>query len=475
MKTALAALLALLPAAALSQPSAGAQAPALSGTGFDSAGMRDDALRNDTLAYQLVEDLTTEVGPRLAGTEAEARARTWAAERLRALGFSNVRIETFDMPVWVRGEERAQILAPFPQPLVLTALGNSGATPARGIEAEVVGYDSMEAFRAAPAAEARGRIVFVSHAMQANQDGSGYGPFGAARREGPTLASQRGAVGILVRSIGTDYHRNPHTGVQSFAEGTRPIPAAALSLPDAEQLQRVMRRARTRGEPVRLRLVLTPRQIGTRQSGNVIAEVPGTDPFAGVIVIGGHLDSWDLGTGAFDNASGIAITTAAAHRIMRAGRPRRTIRVVLFGAEEVGLFGGNNYFERHSGEGNVVLVAESDFGADRVWRAAFNFAPANQALAGRVGAALAPLGIVPSRQPAGAGADLGAWARAGVAAIDLNQDGTRYFDYHHTADDTLDKVDPAQLRQNVAAWTAMLAEVANAPERIEPVPPAPTR
>mgnify|MGYP000965549792 CR=1 FL=1 len=438
----------------------------------DTAAMRDEALRSDSLAWQLVEDLTTEVGPRLAGTEAEARARTWAAERLRGLGFSNVRIETFDMPVWVRGEERAEILAPFPQPLVLTALGNSGATPARGIEAEVVGYDSMEAFRAAPAAEVRGKIVFVSHNMQANQDGSGYGPFGAARRDGPTLASQRGAVGILVRSIGTDYHRNPHTGVQSFGEGARPIPAAALSIPDAEQMQRVLTRASARNTPVRIRLVLTPRQIGTRQSGNVIAEVPGSDPSAGTILIGGHLDSWDMGTGAIDNAAGVAITTAAAHRIMRAGQPRRTIRVVLFGAEEVGLFGGNEHFRRHREANDVVLVSESDFGADRVWRVAFNLAPGNQDLQRRVTAALAPLGIPVNRAPAGAGADLGGWARSGVAAIDLNQDGTRYFDYHHTPDDTLDKIDPAQLRQNVAAWTAMLSVVANAPERIEPVTPA---
>jgi Zn-dependent M28 family amino/carboxypeptidase len=161
---------------------------------------------------------------------------------------------------------------------------------------------------------------------------------------------------------------------------------------------------------------------------------------------------------------------AAAHRIMRAGQPRRTIRVVAFGAEEVGLFGSLDYFRRHQQEGGVVLVSESDFGADRVWQAGFNMTPGNAALQRRIQGALAPLGIVTGRQPAGAGADLGHWARTGVAAIDLRQDGTRYFDYHHTPDDTLDKVDPAQLRQNVAAWTAMLAEVANAPERIEPVP-----
>ncbi len=244
----------------------------------------------------------------------------------------------------------------------------------------------------------------------------------------------------------------------------RPIPAGALSNPDADQLERILRR----GQPVRMRLTLTPRNIGRRQSGNVVAEVPGTDPSAGVILIGGHLDSWDLGTGAIDNAAGVAITTAAAHRIMQAGRPRRTIRVVLFGAEEVGVFGSVAYFAAHRNDGNVVLVGESDFGADRVWRMNVALAPGNAALGDRIGALLAPLGIVRGQTRANAGADLGPWANAGVAAIDLNQDGTRYFDLHHTPDDTLDKVDPAQLRQNVAAWTAVLAAAANAPERIEP-------
>jgi Zn-dependent M28 family amino/carboxypeptidase len=158
---------------------------------------------------------------------------------------------------------------------------------------------------------------------------------------------------------------------------------------------------------------------------------------------------------------------------MQAGRPRRTIRVVLFGAEEVGVFGGTAYFNAHRGDGDVVLVGESDFGADRIWRMTNNFAPANAALGDRINALLAPLGIVRGRDRANGGADLGAWARAGTAAVDLNQDGTRYFDYHHTPDDTLDKVDPVQLRQNVAAWTAFLAVAANAPERIEPAAPAP--
>ncbi len=426
------------------------------------AALRDDALVNDRYAWETLEGLTTEVGPRLAGTEAEARARAWAVRRLTAMGFSNVHVEEFEMPVWVRGEERAEIISPFPQPLVVTALGNSGATPGNGTTAEVVEFANVEALEAAPDSAVRGRIVFITHSMPRTQDGSGYGQFGAPRRAGPSIASRKGAAGIVIRSIGTDYHRNPHTGVQNWAEGVRPIPAGALSLPDAEQLQRII----SRGQPVRMRLTLTPRQIGRRRSGNVIAEVPGTDPSAGVVLIGGHLDSWDLGTGAFDNAAGVAITAAAARRIMDVGRPRRTIRVVWFGAEEVGVFGGTDYFRRHRGENNVVFVAESDFGADRVWRMDQSFGEGSRVVGDRVSALLAPLGIVRGTQPGTGSADLGAWSQAGVAAISMRQDGTRYFDYHHTPDDTLDKVDPSQLRQNVAAWTAMLSVVADAREDI---------
>ena len=468
MKTlSLLALVALPSLALVHSLPAVSQAPA-SAVAATAESLRDEALRSDNLAWDLLEGITTEVGPRLAGTEAEERARQWAVRRLTALGFSNVHVEPFEMNVWVRGTERAEIVSPFPQAMAVTALGNSGATPAAGIEADVVGFDSVAALQAASDESVRGKIVFINHAMAPTQDGSGYGQFGAPRRQGPTLASRKGAAAIVVRSIGTDHHRNPHTGVQSFAEGVRPIPAGALSLPDAEQLQRMLARGRT----VRMHLTLTPRNIGRRPSGSVVAEVPGSDPSAGVILIGGHLDSWDLGTGAVDNAAGVSITTAAAHRIMRSGQPRRTIRVVLFGAEEMGGFGGENIFARYRNDGNVVLVGESDFGADRVWRVNFNLAPSNAALGDRVAAVLAPLGIVRGRDRANAGADLGNWANAGTAAVDLNQDGTRYFDYHHTPDDTLDKVDLVQLRQNVAAWTAMLAVMANAPETIERVAPA---
>ena len=449
---------AALPLLAIALPSA---APAQS-VASQAERLRDAALKDD-IAWDIVEGLTTEIGPRLAGTEAEARARDWSVRKLKALGFANVHIETYDMPVWVRGQEHAEIVSPFPQKLALTALGNSAATPAGGLSAEIVGFESLADLEAAPEALVRGKIVFVTHAMTATQDGSHYGYFGAVRRTGPSVASRKGAAAIVIRSIGTDYHRNPHTGVQIWAQGVTPIPAAALSLPDAEQLSRMLKR----GKPVTMRLTLTPRNIGIRQGGNVVAEVRGTDPKAGIIVVGGHLDSWDLGTGAFDNAAGVAITAAAAKRIMDVGRPRRTIRVVWFGAEEVGGNGSKAYRAAHADE-NVVFVSESDFGADRVWRMDPGFGPANAALADRVAGVLAPLGISRSNEVATGGADLGDWVRAGVAAVDLQQDGTRYFDVHHTADDTLDKIDREQLRQNVAAWTGMLALVAGAAEEIGP-------
>ena len=428
--------------------------------------LRDEAMRGDTLAWDITEGLTTEIGPRLAGTEAEARARSWAAERLRGLGFSDVRVETFDMPVWVRGEERAEIVEPFPQPLIVTALGNSGATPARGLTADVVGFDSVEDLERAPDSAVRGRIVFVSHAMTATQDGSGYGWFGRARREGPSIASRKGAAAIVIRSIGTDYHRNPHTGVQTWAEGVRPIPAGALSIPDAEQLQRILSRNRT----VTMRLTLTPRNIGRRQSGNVIAEVPGRDPRAGIVLVGCHLDSWDLGTGAVDDAAGCGIVTAAAKRIADRGQPLRTIRVVWFGAEEVGLFGGYDYLRRHRGE-NHAVIAESDFGADRVWRFNSRLNPAARPVVDEIARLLSPLGIARGSLTQADGSDISPLSATGVPTIELSQDGTRYFDLHHTPDDTLDKVDPAQLRQNVAAWTAMLAVVSEAPGSFGPVEP----
>lgn len=419
------------------------------------ARLRDAAIQDD-YAWDITEGLTTEVGQRAAGTEAEARARAWAVAKLKSMGFANVRVDPFTMPVWVRGAESAAILSPFPQKLVIAALGNSASTPPGGLEGELVGFDSLTDLEAAPDSAVRGKIVFVSHAMKPTEDGSGYGIFGGPRRQGPSIASRKGAIAIVIRSIGTDYHRNPHTGVMTFAAGVRPIPAGALPLPDAEQVQRILKRARG---PVRLRLQLESRLLANQPSGNVIAEVPGRDPSLPPILVGGHLDSWDQGTGAIDDASGIAIAAASAKRIMDAGQPLRTIRIVWFGAEEVGLFGGSDYRAKYGKQPHHALI-ESDFGADRIWKVDSRLGEARKAEAEAIQRALQPLGIVPGALDKTEGSDIGPMVADGLPGVALSQDGTRYFDYHHTPDDTLDKVDPAQLRQNVAAWTAVLAVMA---------------
>ena len=422
--------------------------------------LRDAALSDD-VAYDIVEGLTTEIGPRMAGTPAEARARAWGMAKLTALGFKNVHIETTKMRTWVRGVETAEVVSPYPQPLRLTALGGSGATPAKGITGEIAYFPSFQDLQRAPDGSLKGKIAFVSNAMVATQDGSSYGAFGPARFVGPNVAAKKGAAAIVIRSIGSDHGRGPHAGQTNFEDGVKPIPAAALSTADADNLSRMV----ARGKPVTLHLTLTPRDLGMTETGNVIADVPGTDPAAGIVLIGGHLDSWDLGTGAIDDASGLAITTAAAKRMLDGPPPRRTIRVVWFGDEETGGAGGDAYHAAHKSEPHAI-AAESDFGADRIWRFAVFLPDAAKPVADRLAVALAPLGIVRSEEKAGDGADINPFVKAGISAIDLNQSGTRYFDYHHTPEDTLDRIDPEQLRQNVAAWTAMLAIVANAPEQI---------
>lgn len=420
-------------------------------------------------AWQIVEGLTTEVGPRLAGTDAEARARTWAVETLKQLGFANVHIETYDMPVWVRGAETAEVTAPFKQNLVLTALGNSGATPEAGIELPVIGFNSLDELRDIPDSEVRGKIVYVSHNMRATQDGSSYGQYGPTRWQGPAIAARKGAAAFLMRSLGTNNARSPHTGVTRFPAGVTPIPAAALAIPDAENLQRMLARA---NGGLSIKLVLTPRQIGTRQSGNVIAEVPGTTTDTGIIVIGGHLDSWDMGTGAIDDGAGLAITTAAAKRILDGPRPPRTIRVVWWGSEEVGGFGADAYFEAHKNE-KTVFAAESDFGADRIWAFSLKLPESARGLANRLKRLMSEVGVLFQEGMPEGGADVGKLIEHGAWVADLKQDGTHYFDLHHTPDDTLDKIDPEALAQNVDVWEILLRALAFAPEDLSPIANSP--
>lgn len=413
----------------------------------------DRALADDT-AWKVVESLTTEVGPRLAGSEAEARARDWGVAKLKSLGFRNVRIETFEMPYWARTHERVEIVAPFPQPLTVTALGNSPATPEGGVTGEVARFDSLQALIDAPMTGLEGKIVFVDEMMTRTQDGSGYGVAVAKRSGAAREAMKRGAAAALIRSVGTSSHRFPHTGVMGGDGDDAFAPAAALAGPDADQLARAI--AHARGKPVTVRVDIG---VETRQSvvsGNVIGEIPGrTDE---IVLIGGHLDSWDLGTGAIDDGAGVAITVAAAKLIGDlSGRPKRTIRVIMWGAEEVGLLGANAYAEAHRDAlHRHHFASESDFGAGRIWQFRPGFGEPGQPVAQAIARKLRRLGVGPGPNTGTGGPDVIPLRAAGVPVATLMQDGLDYFDFHHTPDDTLDKIDPDALKQNVAAWAAMV-------------------
>ena len=419
----------------------------------------DRAAAQDKWAWDFVEGITTEVGPRQPGTEAEARGREWAIDWLEANRFANVANEPFMMDTWVRGEERAEVTAPFPQPMHITALGNSASTGPEGLEAEVVYFPSHADLVAAEPGSLAGKIAFISHDMRPTQDGSGYGFAGPARWTGPGIAASKGAVATVIRSIGTENHRTPHTGGTSFPEGVKPTPAGALSNPDADNLERIFKRS-YRGNPVRMKLVLTPQNIGRTESGNVVGEISGRDPSLPPVLLACHLDSWDLGTGAIDDGAGCAIIAAAALHVAQQSQPLRTVRVLFAGAEETGLWGSAAYAAAHADE-PVAVGLESDFGADRIWRFDSNFRQGNPDLHARIAQAVARFGVANGTDVATGGADLNIAREQEAAIIDLQQDGTRYFDLHHTPDDTLDKIDPVQLRQNVAVWTQVVGILAN--------------
>ena len=416
-----------------------------------AAGLRETAMAGSE-AYALLESLTTEVGPRLPGSPADARAVAWAEAKFRTLGYDKVWLETFTMPGWARVSATAEIVSPYSQKLVITSLGWSVSTPVGGIEAEVAHFATLADLIAADPALVEGLIVFISNRMERSRDGSGYRPAVVARGDGPSEAAKKGALAIVIRSIGTDNHRLPHTGSLRYQDGVPRIAAAALSNPDADVLVRQFER----GQPVILRLKVLNRDLGTIETANVIGEITGREVPEEVVIIGGHLDSWDLGTGAIDDGAGVVITMAAGALIGALEEPpRRTIRVVAFGAEEQGLFGARAYFEVHKDAlQNHIIGAESDFGAGRIWSFRPGVAEAALPVMREIWRVLEPLGIEMGESTEFGGPDLIPLGEAGMAVLGLRQDGTNYFDLHHTADDTLDKVDAKTLDQNVAAYAA---------------------
>lgn len=437
-------------AAAILVATAPAQAADLAPT---AAALRDKALADPT-AWAVAESLTTEIGARPQGSPAMDRARDWGVEKLKSLGFVNVHVETFETTSWLRGAESAEIVSPYPQKLQILGLGRSTPTPPGGIEAEVVLFKSLAELMAQPPGSLKGKIAVVTQAMRRTQGIEGYGSGVLPRVIGGSEAARRGAVAFLVRSVSTDDTRLPHTGGAGATSG---IPMAALSTPDADLLERMT----ARGKPVRIKLSMDSTFRAKAPAYNVVGEIPGREAPDEVVIVGGHLDSWDPGTGAVDDAAGIAITTAAA-RLAGAERPRRTIRVVMWGAEEQGGSGGA-YAAAHKDEvGKIIVAGESDLGAGEIYNAKLPKGslghPAMQAFA----AAVTPLKAIVSRHPAAeGGSDTDGLRALGVPVTEFNQDAGRYFDLHHSADDTLDKIDPRELAQNVAVWAAFIYTVAD--------------
>lgn len=434
-------------------------------TEAQAAVIRDAALKSN-VALDYVTQITTRFGPRPAGSRSEQQAAAWAADYLRAQGFQNVRIEEFPLVGWERGEDSGAIIGAHPQPLVLAALGHSPATPRGGIEADVVRFTTLDDLRAAPDASVRGKIVYVDLGqMHPMQDGSGYGPQTRVRGAGPGVAAAKGAAAFILRSVGSDENRLPHTGTTQYVDGKATVPSFALSAPDADQVSRLI----ALGEPVRLRLSSTARTYPTH-SQNVIGDLPGATRPDEIIVLGSHMDSWDQGTGAIDDAAGGAITIAAAKAIAASGqRAARTIRVVLYGSEEVAqptreTGNGGGVYARNQGAAveKHVIAGESDFGADRVYALRLPAGAQGSDFQKAANRVLYPIGVLSSSQvETEGGVDVGPLGPLGVPFFGLAQDGTRYFDLHHTANDTLDKIDPAQLSQNVAAWAGLVWLIAD--------------
>lgn len=416
------------------------------------AELRETALKSDQ-AYAILESLTTDVGQRLAGSDNDAKAVAWAKAKFTELGFDRVYTEPVSYPVWTRGLESLVSVSPSAQSFVVAALGGSMGTGAKGVEAEVVQFTDYKSLSEAPAGSAAGKIVFINYQMLRARDGSGYGPAVVARVAGASAAAKLGARAIIIRSIGTDQTRNPHTGVMHYDNTPTRIPAASIGNIDADLLAAMIKR----GKPVTLKLQLGARTLkGEYVGANVIGEITGTTMPKEIVAIGGHLDSWDLGTGAIDDGAGVAITMGAAALIgAQQTKPKRTIRVVLFANEEQGVYGGKAYAAarvKANEVGQQVIAAESDFGAGRIYSLKTNVSEARLAGLTPLLRALAPLDITLGANDAGGSADFGPMREAGAPVADLQQDGSKYFDIHHSARDTLDQVDADELKQNVAAY-----------------------
>lgn len=431
--------------------------------------MARSALSDDT-GYRRLGELCDRFGHRISGSATLEAAIDWAVGLMGSDGFV-VHKEPVQVPVWVRGAERAEVITPQRRALTILGLGGTTATPEGGVEAEVVAVGSLDALDALPDDAVKGRIVLI------DQPFTTYGETVQIRGQGAAHAAKKGAVAVLIRSVTPISLSTAHTGAMRFEEGEPTVPAAALTVEDASWMHRVL----DAGQTVRVRLELHSERKPDATSYNVIADLPGREKPEEIVVLGCHIDSWDVGQGAQDDGAGCLIVWEAARQIALGEHPRRTVRVVLFTNEENGLRGGVNYAEVHAAElprHVAAIEADTGNGPSTGFRLDLGGLPEGdprrlraQGLVWQLEALLAPYGGG-SWVVGGAGADVGPSVAAGVPGLGLNQDMDGYWPIHHTWADTFDKIDRVELQKNVALVAATAWTLAEMPERlVEPVAP----
>jgi len=425
-------------------------------------------------AYTKLETLCLDIGHRLSGSDNLERAVKWTADAMRADGQENVRLDKVMVPHWVRGTESATMISPRKKSLAMLGLGGSVGTPEGGITAPVIVVADEDELNAVGDA-ARGKIVLFNKVMPPYdpEKGSGYGETVKYRTSGARLAAAKGAVAALVRSVTANSLYTPHTGAMNYGDAETKIPTAAITVEDAETIAKMTKR----GTEVVISLKMDAKTLPDAESANVIGELRGSTDPEEVVVIGGHLDSWDVGHGAHDDGGGCIVAMEVINVLRKLDlRPRRTIRVVLFTNEENGLRGGNAYADDHKDElTNHVAAIETDSGV---------FAPRGLSVGceipGREAVAVEQIREMMSLFPdsfvaletrtGGGGADISPMRSSGLVLMGHNVEGSRYFNYHHTPADTIDKVDPTELSQNVALLAVTAYIIADMPDRLGDLP-----
>ena len=424
-------------------------------------------------AYDTLEYLTDDIGNRISGSPQLAKAETWAVAQMKAAGLQNVHMESAVVPHWVRGAESCDLLTQHAMPLDMIGLGGSVGTPAGGIEADVVAVSSFDEFAKLPDSAVKGKIVLFDAPYE------GYGKTVAYRGAGPSLAAKHGAVACLIRTVGSASLGNPHTGVTLYEKGVPEIPAAALSIEQASMLHRLC----AKGETVRLRLKMDDRMLGTTTGHNVIGEIPGSEKPGEVVILSGHLDSWDVGQGAQDDGIGAILSLEVARQMVRLGlHPKRTVRVIFWTCEEWGGIGADAYAKAHKAESpSIVAAFESDSGNGRIQGFSVDMhgesrGPAEdrggdpaERKAAAVMDAIAPLLPAGARKmtPGGSGEDVGYLVADGAVGIGVGHDIARYFEVHHSKADTFDHVNYEDLVHNLQAYSVMAYVLADMPGKLK--------